>query len=198
MSLLPAEPLSLLAQPDAAEVRVATLVVLLVVAAVIDVRTLRIPNWLTVSGALMGLALSAAVPWQTLGPAWAVDGFLWSLGGLAAGLALMLPFWLLRVMGAGDVKLMAMAGAFVGLAQIVPVVLCVFVAGGVLAVGWALYRRVFRRAASNAAEITIAMAVAALNGMRPALPAASAGKLPYGVSIAAGTLAWLVLASSPH
>ena len=112
-----------LVSPGAADVHMVVLVLLLIVAAAIDVRTMRIPNWLTVTGAVMGLGLSAAIPWQELGPRWALDGFLWALGGMAAGLVLLLPLYALHVMGAGDVKLMGMVGAFVGMQQIVPTVL---------------------------------------------------------------------------
>lgn len=184
-----------LATPDLADARLALLVVLLMVAAFIDVRTYRIPNWLTYGGAAIGLAFGAAIQWRLLGPAWAIDGFLWSLGGLAAGLALMLPMYALRVMGAGDVKLMAMAGAFLGLGQIVPAVLCVFVAGGVLAVGYALWRRALGRMTANVVDIVQSMAFAAMSGVRTGAgaPRLSVGKLPYGVSISAGTIAWIVL-----
>lgn len=188
--------LALVAAPDFDDARMALLVVLLMLAAFIDVRTYRIPNWLTVGGAIVGLALGAAVQWRLLGPLWAFDGLLWSLGGLAAGLALMLPMYALRVMGAGDVKLMAMAGAFLGLGQVVPAVLCVFVAGGVLAVGYALWRRAFGRMTANVADIVQSMAFAAMVGHRPvgAIGARlSVGSLPYGVSICGGTVAWLAI-----
>jgi prepilin peptidase CpaA len=184
-----------LAAPSVADVRTATLVLLLMLAATIDVRTMRIPNWLTVGGALMGLALNAAAQWQLLGPRWAVDGVLWALGGMAAGLALLLPMYLLRIMGAGDVKLMAMVGAFIGLTQIVPAVVCVFLAGGVLALAAAAWRRSLRRLASNVSGIVQWLAFAAFAGVRgdPAIGAnRSVGTLPYGLSICAGTLAWLV------
>ena len=55
------------------------LVILVIAAAVIDMRSLRIPNWLTVSGMLLGLACNTALgsPFYT--------GFLCALGGLATG-----------------------------------------------------------------------------------------------------------------
>ncbi|NKE66034.1 prepilin peptidase [Ramlibacter sp. RBP-2] len=190
------ESLAQLATPDLADARLALLVVLLMLAAFIDVRTFRIPNWLTYGGAVIGLVLGTAIQWRLLGPAWAADGLLWSLGGLAAGLALMLPMYALRVMGAGDVKLMAMAGAFLGLGQIVPAVLCVFVAGGVLAVGYALWRRAFGRMTANVVDIVQSMAFAAMSGVRAGAPRPSVGNLPYGVSISAGTIAWVVLSQA--
>jgi prepilin peptidase CpaA len=195
MNTAPADLLLHLTGPSLADVRSATLVLLLVAAAVIDVRTMRIPNWLTLSGALMGLGLNAALQWQLLGASAAAHGLLGALGGMAAGLALLLPLYLLRVMGAGDVKLMAMVGAFVGLQQIVPAVICVFLAGGVLALGVAAWRRSLRQLTLNVAGIVQWLAFAAFAGFRPD-PAAGAnrsvGTLPYGLSICAGTLAWLV------
>jgi len=191
-----ADWLAQLATPGLDDVRLALLVVLLALAAFIDVRTYRIPNWLTAGGAAIGLALGAAIQWQVFGPAWAVDGLLWSLGGLAAGLVLMLPMYALRVMGAGDVKLMAMAGAFLGLGQIVQAVLCVFVTGGVLAVGYALWRRALGRMTVNVVDIVQSMAFAAVAGHPPVGAMGqrlSVGSLPYGVSICGGTVAWLAV-----
>src|SRR5688500_13934209 len=77
------------------------LAMLVIAAAVIDVQSLRIPNWLTVGGMVLGLAWNTAVASASLA------GFLWALGGLAVGLVVLLPFYAVRVMGAGDVKLMA-------------------------------------------------------------------------------------------
>jgi prepilin peptidase CpaA len=195
MNTDPAHWLAVFAQPNLADVRNATLVLLLLVAATVDVRTLRIPNWLTVTGAAMGLLFSAAIPWELLGWRWAIEGVLWALGGMAVGLALLLPLYALRVMGAGDVKLMAMVGAFVGLQQIVPAVVCVFLAGGVLALAAAAWRRSLRRVASNVYGIVQSMAFAAFAGFRPQIAVDrmdSIGSLPYGLSICAGTVAWLV------
>lgn len=190
----PATWLSLLATPNLADLRSTTLVVLLVVAAAVDMRTMRIPNWLTVSGAVLGLGLGAAVPWELLGWRWGLEGMAWAVGGMLVGVLLLLPLYVLRVMGAGDVKLMGMVGAFVGLQQIVPAVLTVFVAGGLVALAWSAYRRVFRRTAAGTADLAMSLAFAALHGTRPTLPTTSSGKLPYGLSIAIGTVAWLAIA----
>lgn len=165
------------------------LVMLVITAAVIDLRSYRIPNGLTVGGMLLGLAWNTAVA-----PA-APSGFLWALGGLVVGLVLLVPFYAIKVMGAGDVKLMAMAGAFVGLPAILYVVLFTFIAGGVVAVAFAVARRSAGRMAGNVAEVTRHMAFGWMSGVRPALPtvaSASIGKLPYGISIALGTIAHVV------
>jgi len=79
---------------------------LVAVAAVYDIRYRRIPNWLVLTGIIIGLL------WNGL----AHDGL--GLGRAAAGLglgfALYFPLYLLRARGAGDVKLLAAAGAIIG------------------------------------------------------------------------------------
>ncbi|REM34762.1 prepilin peptidase, partial [Mycobacterium tuberculosis] len=62
-------------------------------------------------------------------------------GGLGVGFAAMVPFYVIGVMGAGDVKLMAMAGAFIGPEQTLMAVLFTFIAGGVAAMAFAIHRR---------------------------------------------------------
>src|SRR5947209_11249935 len=76
------------------------------VAAYTDLRSRRIPNWLTLSAAVIGLGLNLA-----LGGA---AGGLTAVLGLGLGLAMLLPFYLLRAVGAGDVKLLAALGALLG------------------------------------------------------------------------------------
>jgi prepilin peptidase CpaA len=166
----------------------AALVVLLAAAAAIDWRTHRVPNWLTVGGMAFGLLYNAAVHGL-------VSGLLPALAGLAAGLALLLPLYALRIMGAGDVKLMAMVGAFLGISQISQVVLCTFIAGGIAALVFAIWHRAVRRMTANVADIAQSMAFAAIVGVRPTPELSrrpSIGKLPYAVSIAAGTIGWLL------
>lgn len=169
------------------DARIALLALLLITAAVIDFRTFRIPNWLTAGGLLIGLALNTA------GSIRALDGLLWALGGAAVGLAILLPLYLLRVMGAGDVKLMAMVGAFLGLSQIMPALLFVFVTGGIAAIVFALANKKLARLAANLRNIVQGVAFSVLAGQPPAAmaPGASIGKLPYGVSISAGTIVYL-------
>ncbi|MEY3288848.1 MAG: hypothetical protein RLZZ419_1090 [Pseudomonadota bacterium] len=87
-------------------VSTAILIAILITAAVIDMRRHRLPNSLTVSAALVGLSLQYTLQgWHGL-----LDG----LTGFVTGFVLFLPFYALRWMGAGDVKLMAAVGIFLG------------------------------------------------------------------------------------
>ncbi len=160
------------------------LAALLVTAAVSDWRTYRIPNWLTMGGALAGLALNAFV----------TDiGVLRALGGLALGLVLLLPLWALRVLGAGDVKLMAMVGAFAGAPDVLVALIFSLIAGGIAAAGFALSRRKGLQMLRNVHETVVSSVVTIAAGHAPSLSAMpSIGKLPYAIGICMGCIVWMV------
>jgi prepilin peptidase CpaA len=171
--------------------RTGVLVALLLIAAVIDVKTGRIPNWLVFGGALYALVYNAFFPLYPRD-----IGILFALGGLAIGLAALLPAYLFRVMGAGDVKLMAMVGAFLGTSATLGAVLATLIAGGVLAVGLALCSGRLVRMLRNVASMSRGtMLTFATGGSGLAVPdGPSAGRMPYGVAIAAGTIGYLIVA----
>jgi prepilin peptidase CpaA len=162
------------------------LLLLLAGAVITDLRAHIIPNALVLGGALSGVLLAALHP----------EGicFLGSLGGLALGLVIFMPLYLLRAMGGGDVKLMAMAGAFLGYAALVEAALWVLLTGGALALVFALRRGVARRMAGNLREM---FSSAAASVQTRALPDFSTGpqtaaRLPYAVAIALGVTAFLL------
>jgi prepilin peptidase CpaA len=99
------------------------------------------------------------------------------------GLALLLPLYAVRALGAGDAKLMAAVGAFAGAPAMVFIFLLTGIAGGIAALALATRRRMLGRLAANARDL-LHLEFAAVN---------SVGRLPYGVCICAGTLAWLAL-----
>jgi prepilin peptidase CpaA len=101
-------------------------VALVVLAARTDVRARRIPNALT--GPAIVLALSAHFAFE----GW--SGLRGSLLGMLVAGGVMLPGWLLRFTGAGDVKLMAAVGAWFAFPQAVIATLLALVAGGVVAI----------------------------------------------------------------
>lgn len=158
---------------------------LLLAAAWSDMRSHRIPNALVFSGALAAVLLNAILP--------EASGILDSLAGAGVGLALLLPLYLLRAMGAGDVKLMAMVGAFLGPRDVTGAVLCTFVAGGLLALVVAWQRGVLRKVLSNIRMMLFMGATRVSMGSLPVMEDApeSGGKLPFGVAIAVGTMAYV-------
>lgn len=168
---------------------------LLAAAVMHDVRARRIPNAIVFPGALAALALHALLPagQGLFGVPMGGLGILSSLGGLALGLAILMPMYLLRLMGAGDVKLLAMVGAFVGAGDILAVSVATLLAGGVLALAWALWQRSLRQLLGNALQMVLHSGLSGLaGGVAP--PAAASGRLPYAVAIAAastGCVVWL-------
>jgi prepilin peptidase CpaA len=158
-----------------------TILLLLVsIAAVNDVATRRIPNRLLLAGLACAFTLRQLSP----DPGTAL---LAALGGMALGLALFLPFYLLRGMAAGDVKMVAVVGAFTGPDDIFQIAVLSWCAGGVMALLLLLL--------GGRLRLALGILGAMLHGaMAPGADATgtSAGSMPYGVAIAAGTI--LVLA----
>src|SRR5688572_31460556 len=109
-------------------------------------------------------------------------GILDALGGLGLGLAALLPLYLLRAAGAGDAKLMAMVGAFLGPIGALGAVLATFFAGLLLSLLVIARGRL-------AGAVTRNFQLMALGGFDPARDAAA--KLPYSAAIAIGTAAFI-------
>jgi len=108
------------------------LLLLLLLAVAIDLTQHRIPNLLTLCIILLGIScLSIIDGW---------GGTLNSIGGLLTGLALFLPLYLFGGMGAGDVKLMAAVGTFLGPYNTLIAAAITLIAGGVLATLYLLLR----------------------------------------------------------
>jgi prepilin peptidase CpaA len=168
--------------------RNSVLFALLIVASVSDYRTYKIPNWLTGGGLLFGLAYSAVVPFSMQ------HGFLWALGGMLVGFLMMVPMYALRVMGAGDVKLMAMVGTFLGVQDTFYAVIVTFIVGGVAALGFGLFNKALGRMLTNVRSVGQVMVLSMIGRFRPDArisAGASAGKLPYGISIGVGTIGYV-------
>jgi prepilin peptidase CpaA len=141
-------------------------------AAITDFRTRRIPNWLTGGALALGVLLNV---WQA-GPM----GILVALGGAALGFAILLPFYLMHTIGAGDVKLLAGLGALVGPQVLISVAVYGAVVGGVIA------------AVMLANRGRLMLALNELLVQRT-LPSRSGMTAPYGVAIASGVYLSLVL-----
>ena len=169
--------------------RTGVLLALLAIAAATDFRTFRIPNWLTGGGIVFALAYNSIVP-PLPHATW-----MFAPAGMLLGFALTVPMYALRAMGAGDVKLLAMVGAFLGPVDVLYALLFSFATAGVAAIAFAAGRGVAGRMLSNARAILSSLAWSALAGARPAFgiaPGASVGRLALGISIAFGTSAFVV------
>lgn len=106
-----------------------TLVVAVLVAALTDLRSRRIPNWLTVSTLLLGFALNALITYPA-----PMEGVWVAAKGFAFAFGLNLIMYALRMTGAGDVKLMAAIGALVGSSDFLGIFLLNALIGGILGI----------------------------------------------------------------
>lgn len=147
-----------------------------------DLRWRRIPNWLVATTVLLSLA------WHTWLQGW--TGLWLSGGGLLAGLGLLLPLYLLRGMGAGDVKLFAAIGAAVTYKQILSVFVIAALIAGVMALVRVLVARAFIATLANIADI-LNRFVHGRFSPHPVVGLADENALaiPFGVSVALA--AWL-------
>lgn len=169
--------------------RTIVLFTLLMTAAVVDVREERIPNWLTLGGLAFGLLYSVFVPF------WDKHGVLWSLAGAGIGFGVMFPLWLLRMTGAGDVKLMAMSGALLGLQAIPTALLGSLIAGGAFAILFSIRRGNLGTMLANVMRMLHLGGVAVAVGVPVRFIASgwqSVGRMPFAVPIAAGTITTVV------
>jgi prepilin peptidase CpaA len=151
-------------------------VILATTAAWTDLRSRRIPNWLTVPGAVVGIAASTALG------RW--GGMKASLLGLGLGLALLLPFVLLRSLGAGDWKLAGALGAFTGPGLLVDLLLGSIFVAGVMALVLIIYKRRLGQTVRNIGHILISLVTFRMPGQRVSLDNPDSLKIPYGVALA--------------
>lgn len=158
----------------------------LVVAVHWDIKERRIPNRVVLSGLVTALVFHAWVS--------GLPGLAAASAGALTGLLVLLPMNLLRLMGAGDVKLMAMVGAFGASAQTTLwMVLYTLLAGGLLVALYAAKGQVREKLSSNL-SIMLKLGPAELDGrgsgeVNKLQPAA---RLPYAVAIACGSLGYLL------
>jgi prepilin peptidase CpaA len=156
-------------------------VILVVIATVSDIRSRKIPNWLVVPFLSAGLVVSTVTRgWHGLGQ---------SLLGILLAAALMGILYWLGGMGMGDVKLCAAIGAWIGPGQLGVALVVMGIAGGVMALAWALYGGFLKESLAGAGDLLLGMHK---RGFRPhdtlVLTNARTRKLPYAPAIAIGAL----------
>jgi prepilin peptidase CpaA len=164
------------------------LLLAVLVATVTDLRTRRIPNWLTVSTLLLGFVLNALIAYPS-----PVEG-VWLA---AKGFGLALVMYMLHMTGAGDVKLLAAVGALVGFSDFLGIFLLTALIGGVLAIILMLVKGRVRQTLWNVAYMVgELMKWHAPHLTREQLDVGSskALRLPGALRVCLGVIAFLVMA----
>lgn len=153
-----------------------------------DVTQRRIPNWLVLAGLLAGAICSLVAPLETGSQAFPGSGIglSKSLLGALTGFSIMLPLYILRAMGGGDVKLMAAIGAFLGPMQVLGAALLTFVAGGVLSLIAALGSGSLSRVLGNLRLMGMVAMTSRSIGLS-LKDVQTTGRLPYAIAITVGT-----------
>ncbi|MDQ3517477.1 MAG: prepilin peptidase [Gemmatimonadota bacterium] len=153
-------------------------VVLLIAACVFDLVKRRVPNWLVAVLAVGGLVYSV------VGNA----GLLASVAGLLLGLLIWIPSWLLRLLGAGDVKLFAASGAWLGPIGALEAAVWAGIIGGLLSLVWLLRYRGVQGTVLSLSALRVDPKGAIERDRDTFSPKA----LPYAIALAAGALiaAW--------
>jgi prepilin peptidase CpaA len=166
------------------------LVGILAVAVVTDLQTRKIYNWLTFPAMAVGLVLSVAFG--------GLAGLQASLIGFFAGsLVFAIGFFMGGAMGAGDVKLMAAIGLWLGWPNVVASVLYVTVCGGLVALVSAIAHGTLTKLLKN---LYWALMGLAMPGGKATVAAheSAAPPMPYAVSIGLGTLLALFFPEPLH
>jgi len=167
------------------------LAALVLTAVACDLRSRRIPNALVVVGIVLGLFIQTVAPagGGLFGQPAGALGFVPALLGGLAGLGLFLPLYALRALGAGDVKLLAMVGVWLGAAGVAHAALWTLLAGGVLSLGVALWSGVLRQVLGNLRFMLTRSLAKAHGGVvhGAATATRTTGRLPYALAIACGT-----------
>ena len=145
------------------------------------------PNWLTLSGVLFGIVVNTVL---------LRTGGLWSaFEGLGLAVLIYLPLYLLRGMGAGDIKLMAAVGAIVGPANWLRIFVLTLLFGAAAAIVLVVAKRRLRRTFQNIWIILASL----ISGQAPYkknpeldVRSEQGIRLPHAVSVACGTLVFIV------
>jgi prepilin peptidase CpaA len=145
-------------------------------AGILDWRYRRIPNWLTVSGLVAGIAVNTALF------GWA--GMKAALLGGALGLGLLLPFVLVRSLGAGDWKLAGALGACLGPRQLIAVLMGTILVAGVMALAAVIWKRRLIQTLRNILHMLAAFFSLRMPGSEVSLDSPQSTKIPFGVAMA--------------
>jgi len=139
---------------------------ILLVALIVDLRWQRIPNGLSLGGIVLGIAAQTTL--------FGLNGLLTASSGVVVCLVCFLPFYIGRGMAAGDVKLMAAVGAFMGPVGGFAACVCTMLVGALIAAGFMAWQRTVAWLDRDAREANV-------------LTTGLGSKIPYAGAIAVGT-----------
>ena len=151
-----------------------------IAAGALDWRYRRIPNWLTVSGFVAGVAVN------TILYRW--PGLRAGLLGTLLGLGLLLPFVLVRSLGAGDWKLAGALGACLGPRQLLSVLMGTILVAGVMALAVVIWKGRLKQTLLNIAHLLAALFSLRMPGSEVSLDDPQSAKIPFGVAMAVTVL----------
>ncbi len=167
-------------EPLSNQMLIITMLALLAIALLCHVLTRRIKNKLVVTGLLLGLA----------GHVWlaGLGGLAFAASGALVGLLCLLPFYISGRLGAGDVKLMAMCGAFLGPLQVAIASIASLLVGGLIGVIWFFWQ-------FGTDDEDIGKAEGRPSSLQLAgHPVALSSAIPYALAIVAGVVFTLMAA----
>jgi prepilin peptidase CpaA len=155
--------------------------IVVTIATFTDLRTRRIPNWLVLPFLFAGIVVSGALHgWSGIGH---------SLAGIALGGLLFGVLSWMGGMGMGDVKLCAAIGAWIGPAQLLIALVMTGIAGGIMALGWAIAGGFVGELFQGTGDLIVGVGK---RGLRPhpelVLTNPLTRKMPYAPAIAIGTI----------
>lgn len=151
-----------------------------------DIRTHHIPNALTLIGLTVGIVIAnlpGGLGWQK------------AVFGTLAGLLAFMPLYLFRLLGAGDVKLLAALGAYLGIPGIFEVALLSGLAGGLLALSIALFHGELKETIGLMGKTlaNLPWQFTSSSSTFEPITVTSSHKLPYAIAISIGTLGYWML-----
>lgn len=156
--------------------------VIAAIAGITDWRSRRIPNWLTVPGLILGIAANFLATGQS--------GAKESLLGAGLGLALLLPFVVIRSLGAGDWKLVGAIGACLGPHHLLTVLFVTILINGLMALAMIVWKKRVRRTVRNLGRMLASMMTLHLPGEELTLDNPQAVKVPFGVAVAVAVIVY--------
>ena len=163
----------------------ATAVIFIVACCVVDARTRRIPNAMSATAMLAGLAMNA----MYFGP----SGLGLSLTGLLAAGAVLLPAFAVGGLGAGDVKMMGAIGALLGpQLALAGLGLGMIFGGLIMLVHLARRGRLGEKLGATWAMVAAASLARSVEPLRGPAADPNAVALPYSVPLGLGTVTVLM------